>query len=239
MRQWFGSLVFTTVLFVSVALYGCGVLLLRLFGYRAMYAGVRLWCRMILRLLRLLCGLDYSVSGIEHLPSRNGIILMKHSSSWETIAQLLLFPRQCWVLKRELLWAPILGWAICFLKPIGINRQGGRAAVEQVIAQGKARLDEGLWVVIFPEGTRVPAGDRRRYGVSGALLALAARRPIVPVAHNAGYFWPRRSLLKKAGTIQVVVGKPIATDGREPREINNEVQEWIEAELRAMETSTR
>jgi 1-acyl-sn-glycerol-3-phosphate acyltransferase len=237
--QWIGSLLFTTLMFVSVALYGCVVLLLRLLGYRAMYAGVRLWCRCMLTLLRWLCGLNYTVRGMEWLPQENGVILMKHSSAWETIAQIVLFPHQTWVLKRELIWAPILGWTIHFLKPIAINRQGGRAAVEQVIEQGQARLRDGLWVVIYPEGTRVPARERRRYGVSGALLAAAAGRPVVPVAHNAGFFWPRRSLLKKPGTIQVVIGRPIATMGRDPREINNEVQEWIEAELGAMEIGAR
>jgi len=237
MRQALGSVAFTTLLFVSVPLYGPIALLTRVFGCRAYYRSVTLWCRAMRTLLRWCCRLDYSVEGLERLPERNAVILMKHSSSWETIAQLLLFPRQTWVLKRELIWAPILGWAIYFLKPIAINRKGGRAAVEQVIAQGCRRLDDGLWVVIFPEGTRVPAGQSRRYGLGGTLLAQAAGREVVPVAHNAGHFWPRRSLLKKAGTIRVVVGEPIATDGRDPREINAEVQTWIEARLDAMASS--
>jgi 1-acyl-sn-glycerol-3-phosphate acyltransferase len=132
------------------------------------------------------------------------------------------------------MWAPILGWAIFFLKPIAINRGGGRAAVEQVIAQGRRRLEAGLWVVIFPEGTRVPAGQTRRYGIGGTLLAQAAGRDIVPVAHNAGAFWPRRSLMKRAGTIRVVVGDPISTTDRDPREVTAEVQAWIEQELSGM-----
>lgn len=234
MIQWLGSLVFTTILFVSVLLYGPIALVVRVFGYRAFYAAVILWCRAMLRLLAWLCRLDHSVSGLEHLPTQNTVVLMKHSSSWETIAQLLLFPRQTWVLKRELIWAPILGWAIFLLKPIAINRKGGRAAVEQVIAQGRQRLDAGFWVVIFPEGTRVAAGQAGRYGLSGTLLAQASGRDIVPVAHNAGFYWPRRGLLKRRGTIRVVIGQPIATQGREPREINREVQEWIEGQVRAM-----
>jgi 1-acyl-sn-glycerol-3-phosphate acyltransferase len=234
-RQWLGSLLFVTVAFVSIVVYGPVALLLRLFGYRALYGAVRLWSRFVLRLLRWFCGLDHVVRGLERLPEQNGVILMKHSSSWETIAQIVLFPRQCWVLKRELIWAPILGWAVYLLKPIAIDRRGGRTAVEQVIAEGQARLAEGLWVVVFPEGTRVPAGQTKRYGLSGTLLAQAAGRPVVPVAHNAGHFWPRRSLLKKAGTIQVVVGEPIATAGREPREINSQVQTWIETQLSEMQ----
>ena len=216
MREWLGSIVFTTILFVSVAVYGLVVLALGLFGYRAVYAGVRLWSRSTLGLLRMLCGLDYSVRGLENLPAENAVILMKHSSSWETIAQLVLFPRQSWVMKRELIWAPVMGWVLFLLKPIPIDRKGGRAAVEQVIEAGQRRLREGLWVVIFPEGTRVPAGQMGRFGMSGALLARAAGKPIIPVAHNAGLFWPRRGLCKRPGTIQVVVGQPISAAGREP-----------------------
>jgi 1-acyl-sn-glycerol-3-phosphate acyltransferase len=234
MRGWIGSIVFTTILFVSVAVYGVAVLLLSIFGYRVTYAATRFWARLILALLRVLCGLGYSVRGLENLPDENAVILMKHSSSWETIAQLVLFPRQTWVMKRELIWAPILGWVIFLLKPIPIDRKGGRTAVEQVIRAGRQRLEQGLWVVIFPEGTRIPAGETGRFGLSGTLLAQAAGRPIVPVAHNAGYFWPRRGLLKRQGTIDVVVGKPIPTVNRDPRELNAEVRAWIEAEVAAM-----
>lgn len=237
MRERVGSIVFTAILFVSVALFGLVVLMLGLFGYRAMYAGVRFWARGILGMLRVLCGLDYTVRGLEHLPGENAVILMKHSSSWETIAQLVLFPHQTWVMKRELIWAPILGWVIFLLKPIPIDRKGGRAAVEQVIAAGQRRLSEGLWVVIFPEGTRVPAGQMGRFGLSGTLLAQAAGRPVIPVAHNAGLFWPRRGLRKRSGTIQVVVGQPISTRDRDPREINAEVKDWIEAEITQMSES--
>lgn len=235
MRQWLGSFLFTSFLFLSVAIWGIVTIVLRLFGYRAMFWGIRLWARSILAALRWLCGLEYSVRGVENLAIRNSVILMKHSSTWETIAQLVLFPNQTWVMKRELIWAPLLGWVLFLLKPIPINRGGGRNAVEQVIKKGQQRLDEGLWVVIFPEGTRVPPGHSRRFGISGTLLAQAAERPIIPVAHNAGRFWPRRGLVKSPGMIQVVIGKPIDTADREPREITSEVQAWIEAEIAAMQ----
>jgi len=234
--QRLGSVVFTSLMFVSVPIYGPIALVTRIFGYRVFYFFVTLWCRAMLTLLRWCCRVEHSVVGLENLPAENSVILMKHSSSWETIAQLVLFPKQTWVLKRELIWAPILGWAIYFLKPIAIDRKGGRAAVEQVIERGRQRLDAGLWVVIFPEGTRVPAGQTRRFGLGGTLLAQAAGRDIVPVAHNAGSYWPRRSLLKRAGTIRVVVGRPIPTSGREPREINAEIQAWIEREIAAMDS---
>jgi 1-acyl-sn-glycerol-3-phosphate acyltransferase len=234
MRRWIGSMLFTTLMVLSVVFYGLFALLMRLFGYPTMYRAVIVWSRMMLALLRWLCGLDFEVSGREHLPAGTAVVLMKHASSWETIAQTLIFPRQTWVLKRELMWAPILGWALMCLKPIAINRKGGKAAVSQVLKQGSERLREGLWVVVFPEGTRVPFGQSGRFGLSGTLLAQQSGRPIVPVAHNAGWYWPRRSLWKKPGTIRVVIGEPIDTAGRDAREINTEVQNWIETQMRAL-----
>lgn len=235
MRQWLGSIAFTVYLFGSVAVYGCVVVLTTgLLPSRATYRAALYWVDSTLWLLKRLCRLDYVVEGYEHLPVDPSIVLVKHSSAWETIAQLKIFPRQTWVLKRELLWAPVLGWVLLKLKPIAIDRRAGRSAVQQVIAQGQARLDEGVWVVIFPEGTRVPAGQTGRYGLSGALLAATAGRPVVPVAHNAGEFWPRRGWLKKPGTIRVVIGTPIATEGKDPRAINDEVRSFIEAQLERM-----
>jgi 1-acyl-sn-glycerol-3-phosphate acyltransferase len=235
MRRWIGSFLFTVYLFLSVATYGFVVLLCRPFGYRAAYAAVRIWVDATLWMLAVLCDLRYEVRGLENLPAQNGVIFMKHSSAWETIAQIKIFPKQTWVMKRELLWAPVLGWVIFALKPIAIDRGGGRAAVDQVVSRGRARLEEGFWVVIFPEGTRVPAGQTKRYGISGTLLAKHARQAIVPVAHNAGAFWPRRGWLKRPGTITVEIGSPIEVGDREPREVNAEIQAWIEARLRRMQ----
>ena len=168
-------------------------------------------------MLRWFCKLDYVVEGLEHLPATSSVVLVKHSSAWETIAQLRIFPGHTWVLKRELIWIPVLGWVLLKLKAIAIDRRGGRTAVQQVLDQGQKRLAEGIWVVIFPEGTRVPAGETRRYGMSGALLAEAAGLPVIPVAHNAGDYWPRRSWLKRPGTIRVVIGPPIQTAGVDAR----------------------
>jgi 1-acyl-sn-glycerol-3-phosphate acyltransferase len=232
MRQALGSLLFTTILFVSVATWGLLAFVCTPLGYRCSYAFAQTWARWILALLEQLCGLSYTIEGIENLPRDNTVVLMKHSSSWETIAQIMIFPRQTWVIKRELLWAPVLGWMLFFLKAIAIDRRGGRSAVQQVVDQGRRRLEEGLCVVIFPEGTRVPAGETRRYGMSGVLLAQAAgQRAVVPVAHNAGYFWPRRALLKKPGRIRVVIGQPIPTTGREARDVIEDVRRWIEANV--------
>jgi 1-acyl-sn-glycerol-3-phosphate acyltransferase len=191
----------------------------------------RSWSRTQLWLLDKLCGLKYRVEGRENIPPGAHVSMWKHSSAWETIAQASLFPPQSWVLKRELMWIPLVGWAVYCLKPIAINRKAGAAAVTQVIEQGTARLAEGLWILIFPEGTRVAVGESRKYGVSGALLASRAGCKIVPVAHNAGYFWPRRGWRKKPGVVQVVIGPPIDAAGRDPRELNEEVRAWIEGRI--------
>lgn len=233
-RRVLGSAAFTVYLFASVAVYGPLVLLTAPLPRSYTYRMVVRWVDSVLFALRHLCCLDYVVEGREHLPARNTVVLMKHSSAWETLAQFKLFPRQTWVLKRELQWIPIFGWVVRMLRPIAINRSAGRSAVQQVLKQGAQRLAEGYWIVIFPEGTRVPAGQTRRYGLSGALLASANGRAVVPVAHNAGAFWPRRGWLKRPGTIRVAIGAPIPTAGRDPREVNADVQRWIESQLQNM-----
>lgn len=230
MRQWLGSIAFTAFLFVSVPVYAM-LLFITLPLRDDPYRWAIRWVVAVFFVLRKLCRLSYRVEGIENLPGAGSVILMKHSSTWETLAQIQIFPRQSWVLKQELLWIPLFGWALRFLEPIAIDRKGGAAAVQQVLAQGQSRLAQGRCVVIFPEGTRMPAGQTRRYGLSGALLASATGKPIVPVAHNAGYFWPRRGWLKRAGVVRVVIGEPIPTAGRDARQINDDVQRWIEAQV--------
>jgi 1-acyl-sn-glycerol-3-phosphate acyltransferase len=197
--------------------------------YRARFALARFWGRVLLAALKGLCGLDYRVEGREHLPPGCHVVLMKHSSSWETFAQAVFLPPQAWVLKRELLWIPFVGWGIRQLRAIAIDRGAGGAAVRQMIEQGKRRLAEGMWIVVFPEGTRMKPGETRRYGSGGAAIAIAAGTCIVPVAHNSGWFWPRRGWLKRPGTIRVVIGAPIPAAGRDARELNEEAQRFIEA----------
>jgi len=166
--------------------------------------------------------------------------MSNHTSPWETVAQFLIFPPQVWVLKRELLWIPFVGWGLKLLRPIAINRGEGHRAVNQVIDQGKARLADGLWVIIFPEGTRVVSGETRKFGVSGALLAIASGKSVVPLSHNAGKFWARRGFLKKPGTIRVIIGEPIESAGKNPRQLNEEVKQSIEAGLaRIAESAAR
>ena len=210
-----------------------------LLPFRGRFALARVWARVILAVLRWTCRPRLSGRRREHLPAGNHIALIKHSSSWETVAQALLLPPQVWVLKRELTWIPFVGWGIRQLRAIAVNRGAGPAAVRDVVEQGKARLAEGEWIVIFPEGTRMPPGETRKYGVSGALLAAETGRLIVPVAHDAGYYWPRRGLIKRPGTIRVVIGPPIEAAGRNPREINAEAQAWIEAHSESCVTPRR
>jgi len=229
--QLFRSLLFTVYMMASACLFG-GVMALGFWlPYRAQFAIARTWARILLWMLARLCGLTFTVEGRERIPAGNHIVMSNHTSAWETVAQFLIFPPQVWVLKRELLWIPFVGWGLKLLRPIAINRGEGHRAVNQVVEQGKARLADGLWIIIFPEGTRVVAGDRRKFGVSGALLAIAAGKCVVPLSHNAGQFWARRGFVKKPGRIRVIIGEPITSAGKKPRELNEEVKQAIEAGL--------
>jgi 1-acyl-sn-glycerol-3-phosphate acyltransferase len=228
------SVLFTTCLFIGTLLFAVAVVGLSWLPNDKLYGVARSWARTHLWLLKTFCGLSHSIEGRENIPPGAHVSMWKHSSAWETIAQAAIFPPQSWVLKRELMWIPLVGWAVRALKPIAIDRKAGAAAVSQVIEQGTQRLREGMWILIFPEGTRVAVGETRKYGVSGALLASRAGCKIVPVAHNAGYYWPRRGWLKRPGVIRVVIGPPIEAAGREPRELNQEVRAWIEHQIAAI-----
>ncbi len=227
--QLLGSILFTLVF--NLGTFFCGIVffplcLLLPFRYRWRLANG--YAHTLLFALKWLCRLDYRVTGREHLPPGAHVSLWKHSSSWETFAMMAIFPQQVWVLKRELMWLPFIGWTLALMKSIAVNRSAGPTAVSQVVEQGKDRLQRGSWVIIFPEGTRMPQGETRRYGSSGALLASQAGCQIVPVAHDAGFYWQRRGLVKLPGTIDVVIGAPIQAAGRDPRDLNLEVQTWIE-----------
>ncbi len=195
----------------------------------------RTWGRLNLWLLKTLCRLDYRVEGLERMPDGASIVLSKHQSAWETIAFRVILPlAQTWVLKRELLWIPFFGWGLAPYRPIAINREAGRKAVRELIERGSFWLRKGHCVIIFPEGTRVAPGQRRRYGIGGATLAAQTQALIVPIAHNAGVYWPRRSLLKYPGLIEVRIGNPISPAGRSAQQINHEVEEWIETTTKSL-----
>ena len=226
-----GSVLFTLLMFISVPPYALVICFARLFGHRASYSALRGWVLGQMWLLKVLTGVRWSVTGEENLPDEPAVVFLKHSSTMETFTQILFIPCQTWVLKRELMWGPFLGWALMALKPIAINRSAGHSAVDQVVEQGLRRLGDGLWVCVFPEGTRMPAGQTKRYGISGTLLAQRANVPVVPVAHDAGFFWPRRGWTKKAGTVRFVIGPAMSPAGKDPRQFNREVQDWIEQKV--------
>jgi len=184
-------------------------------------------------LLKIICGLTYSVKGLENLPQNQACIIMsKHQSAWETITFRGIFPaNQAWVLKRELMFVPVFGWALAVVQPIAINRNAGREAMKQVVEQGLLRLSQKRNVIIFPEGTRVAPGERKRYGIGGGLLAEKADVPVIPVAHNAGVFWKRRGLKKYPGNIEVVIGPPIDTTDMSAAAITRQVEACIESEM--------
>jgi 1-acyl-sn-glycerol-3-phosphate acyltransferase len=224
------SLVYFVLMALSILLFGLPLAVLGWLMPMSWRHGIgNAWGLANLWLMKSVCGLTYTIKGMEYIPKGGAIIMSKHQSAWETIALRGLLPKtQAWVLKRELMWIPVFGWAMAVVHPIAIDRKAGRKAIREIIEQGKARLAESRNVIIFPEGTRTAPGQRHRYGIGGGLLAEKARAPVIPIAHNAGVFWARRGLRKYPGTIQVVVGAPIVTDGKTAAQIMTEVEEWIE-----------
>jgi 1-acyl-sn-glycerol-3-phosphate acyltransferase len=189
------------------------------------------WALSMMWLLRVVCGIRMEVKGAENIPAEPRILLCKHQSAWETIALQKVFPPQVWVLKRELLWLPFFGWGLAMTSPIAIKRSDGKGAMKQLLKQGKQRLEHGFCVVIFPEGTRIPYGKKGKYKIGGALLSHSTGVPVVPIAHNAGKLWARNSFLKHPGVITMSIGPAIDPTGLKADEINQRVEEWIEAEV--------
>ena len=227
------SLAFTVLMGLSITVFA--TLIILTLGLPAL-EGLRFklghaCARFELWLLRLICGLDYVIEGRANLPGSGGILFWRHESAWETFLSIILSPRPTWVLKRELYWIPIVGWAIALLRPIAINRGAHRHAVKQIMKKGAAQISAGRTLNFFPEGTRLAPGERRRYGLSGALLAQTLGRPVVPVAHNAGDFWKRRGWIKQRGVIRVRIGPPMEISGSAPEAFNLAIQRWIEAAL--------
>lgn len=225
------SLLFSFGYVLSTVLFAIPSVLTYPLPFRFRYGFISKWTRFNIWWLRVACGLNFTVEGREHIPVQPSIIFCKHQSAWETLALQLVFPPQVWLLKRELLWIPFFGWGLAMLDPIAIDRNAGRKALKTLLEQGKQRLASGRWVVIFPEGTRVPPGEHREFQLGGAKLAEHTAALVVPVAHNAGYFWPKRSFLKNAGTIRLVIGPPIPTAGRKAAQINVDAERWIREQM--------
>lgn len=228
------SLLFTAALLVITPPYALLALATFPLPPLVRYRVISGWSRAALFLARRLLGIDWKVEGHENLPACPAVILSKHQSAWETIAFQHIFPPQVYILKRELLWIPFFGWGLALMSPIAIDRSRGFAALRNIARRGRERLEQGFWVVIFPEGTRVAPGERRAYHLGGAWLAAASGAPIVPVAHNAGRVWPRNAFIKRPGTVTVRIGPPIESRDRDPKMLNALAETWIEEQQKAL-----
>ncbi|WP_437879856.1 lysophospholipid acyltransferase family protein [Pseudomonas sp. LRF_L74] len=191
---------------------------------------VQTWCRLATWLAKVVAGIRYEVRGLENIPSQPCVILAKHQSTWETFYLSALFEPLSQVVKRELLYVPFFGWAMAMIKPIAIDRSNPKAALKQLAKTGAERLKQGAWVLVFPEGTRVPPGQMGKFSRGGTALAVNAGLPVLPIAHNAGEFWPKEGWSKRPGTIQVVIGPAMHAEGEGPKaiaELNDRAFNWV------------
>lgn len=196
------------------------------------------WGWLMIKWLNISCRLDYCVTGLENLPDQPFIALVKHQSAWETMSLLFLLPPHCWVLKKELLRIPVFGWGLALAKPIAIDRSQSKAALKQLLQQGKDRLGKGLSVVICPEGTRIAPGTSGKFNAGGSMLASQAKVPVVPIAHNSGSYWQRNSFIKRPGTIKLVIGQVIDPAMHSASEINSLSKQWIEETVQGLESES-
>lgn len=229
------SLVFYIIhLVFSVIFIFSGIFFIWFFPFRTKFAYLSNWNRVTIFLAKYIAGIDYKVTGLENIPQQGPyVVLAKHQSQWETYFLLLLFYPVSIILKKELLKIPGFGWGLQMLKAIPIDRSNPKQAIRQIQSEGLVRLKEDqIPVLIFPEGTRIPFGQSGKYARSGAALAAAAEVPLLLVSHNAGFFWPADTFLKRPGTIEVIISKPIDTHGKSALELTNAAQEWIETNIR-------
>ncbi|MCG5494303.1 MULTISPECIES: lysophospholipid acyltransferase family protein [Ectothiorhodospira] len=218
----------------STIVFACTFPFLILLDWHGRFRVLSQWTRFNVWWLKVTCGLGFEVTGTEHLAGEAKVLLCKHQSTWETLGLQRVIPPQVWVLKRELMRIPLFGWGMSLVHPIAVDRSAGRKAISQLVRQGQDRLQRGLWVVIFPEGTRTAPGERGRYKLGGAVLAARSGRPVIPVAHNAGLYWPKGSFIKYPGTIRMQIGPPIPTEGRRAEDIMADAEEWIESHTNAL-----
>ncbi|MBF0180065.1 MAG: 1-acyl-sn-glycerol-3-phosphate acyltransferase [Magnetococcales bacterium] len=239
-KVWMGSGIFFLLFVAGIVVYGLGISagwpVLSLERRRAM---ARSWFGYNRRILAVTCDLREEVEGLERIPDGPMVILCKHQSTWETVVLQVLLPPSVVVLKESLLWIPVFGWALRATGQIGIDRGKGVEALHRMREQGVRQLGQGVSVLIFPEGTRSAPGQPGRYNPGGVALAMEAGAPILPVAHNAGSFWPRRVFLKKPGVIRVRIGEPIPTAGlarSERKRLQALVEQTIEGMVRELES---
>jgi len=228
------SVIWWVLFVISTVLYAILMMVSFLVPQRKRFKIAQSWTTLNIWTLKHICGVRYRIVGRENIPESAAIVLSKHQSTWETLAFVMIFPSQVWVLKKSLLRIPFFGWGLALLRPIAIDRGAGSTAMEQVVLQGRERLQNDIWVVVFPEGTRVAPGQKRRYKMGGATLASETGYPVVPVAHNAGRLWPRHQFIKWPGLITVVIGPTIDPQGLSAEEINQQAEVWIEKQMESL-----
>ncbi len=234
-KNYIGSALLFFGIFFTATIVGILLILGMLTTFKIRWKIGYAWCAIIGWMTRVFCGLTYEVEGMEHFnPQQPAIILSNHQSAWETLALRYILPPHSVVVKRELLWLPIWGWSLLTLKSIVINRKNQRSSLRVLLKKGAEYLNQGLWVLIFPEGTRAPAREVLKFNIGGAILAQKTGFPVIPVAHNAGDYWPRYSFLKYPGVIKVKIGPVIETKGRKAADINAEVESWITQAIKEM-----
>ncbi len=203
------------------------------------YAIASSWAKMNMRFLKLMCGLRYEIKGRENIPDEASLVLMNHQSTWETLAFQDILPNQLWVLKKELLRIPFFGWGLALISPIAIDRSAGKKAIDQIVEQGEKKLNQGRWVIVFPEGTRISPGVDSKYKMGGFIFATRISHPVLPVAHNAGEFWPKHSFIKYPGCITISFGEAFNAQGMQPNEVKDKVETWIKQELKQISDPAR
>jgi 1-acyl-sn-glycerol-3-phosphate acyltransferase len=234
-KNYIGSALLFFGIFFTATIVGILLILGMLTTFKIRWKIGYAWCAIIGWMTKVFCGLTYEVEGMEHFnPQQPAIILSNHQSAWETLALRYILPPHSVVIKRELLWLPIWGWSLLTLKSIVINRKNQRSSLRVLLKKGAEYLNQGLWVLIFPEGTRAPAREVLKFNIGGAILAQKTGFPVIPVAHNAGDYWPRYSFLKYPGVIKVKIGPVIETNGRKAADINAEVESWITQAIKEM-----
>jgi 1-acyl-sn-glycerol-3-phosphate acyltransferase len=233
--QFIRSFIFLIVMAVATVIWAPISMLFAFLPYNQRYYITARWNVFIIWAAKVICGIRYQTRGFENFPDTPAILLAKHQSAWETIFLLMATPRPLvFVFKKEITYIPFFGWAISMLRMIPIDRSKGKDAFSQVVVQGKKRLADGQWIIMFPEGTRIPVGQKGNYKGGGARLAVETQAPVVPIALNSGECWPKNSFIKKPGTVTVSVGKPISSEGKNAVELMQEVEAWIEAEMRVI-----
>lgn len=229
------SLLFLLLVIIATIIWSPLCFLFAPLPYNQRYYMTSRWNMFVMWAARAVCGIRYQVKGYENLPDAPVILLSKHQSAWETIFYLYFMPRPLvYVFKKELQYIPFFGWAIALMRMIPIDRSKGKDAFAQVVVQGRRRLADGQWIIMFPEGTRMPVGKKGKYKGGGTRLAIETNTPVVPIAMNSGECWPKNSFIKKPGTITVSIGKPISPEGLNAIELMQRVEDWIESEMRVI-----